>query len=849
MLFGAPRHARRTGPFATVAATTLIAGLFSAAPASAAAADIGYRDFSWGGGSAATPTKDTTQHKAWYTADGKWWAVLFNATRAAFDIYRLNTSTQTWVDTGVVVDDRDTAHLDVLLDGSKLYVAGVTTQASSSVPKVNRLTYASGTWTVDSGFPRTVPQTGAPGAPSASIVKDGAGRLWLGWMESSSPSDTDGPFFVTVSHSTDDGVTWSTPYALAGQEAPPTGIGGAIKADIVQLVAFGSGSAASVGAFWSHEVADASSGTNNGFYFASRLDSASALDASTWSDPELALGGPYTADNHLSVSTDENGRVLAAVKTARDGDPGPNGSDPLVAVLRRVGAGSWETHTVLPVSTVGRPTRPYLLVDTNAHTADVLMTDPETAQTSTNPRTVYVKSASLSDLAFGSGLGTAVLQSATDFRLNDVTSTRQRITAASGWVILAADTTTKFYLHACAGAPCPVKPAAAFSTNPSSGVAPLAVTFTDESTGSPAAWSWTFGDGGTSTDPNPTHTYPTAGTYTVTLTVTNAAGSSTASHSVVVNSPSGQIRRDAGPNRYATAAAVATTEFTAPVESVFIATGANFPDALAGAAAAGAHDSPVLLVDSIHDVVPVPTQTALEALKPTRIVVLGGASAVSSKILDQLKSYVDDPSKVTRESGSNRYATAAAVATKEFTSPVNVAYIATGDTFPDSLAGAAAGGFHDGPVLLIDTAHNTIPTPTKNALTALHPKRIVVLGGKGSVSASIETQLGSYTSGSVTRDSGSNRYATAAAVATKEFTSPVDVAYVATGQNFPDALAGAAAAGSQGGPVLMIDSIHNTIPQATKDALEALKPHDIVILGSASTVSETIASQLAAYVP
>jgi serine protease len=68
-------------------------------------------------------------------------------------------------------------------------------------------------------------------------------------------------------------------------------------------------------------------------------------------------------------------------------------------------------------------------------------------------------------------------------------------------------------------------PVAAFSGTPTSGYAPLTVTFTDASTNNPTSWSWTFGDGGTSTAQNPSHTYTSAGTYTVTLTATNAYGS------------------------------------------------------------------------------------------------------------------------------------------------------------------------------------------------------------------------------------------------------------------------------------------------------------------------------------
>jgi hypothetical protein len=77
-------------------------------------------------------------------------------------------------------------------------------------------------------------------------------------------------------------------------------------------------------------------------------------------------------------------------------------------------------------------------------------------------------------------------------------------------------------------------PTAGFTASPTSGTAPLPVSFTDTSTGSPTSWAWTFGDGGTSTVQSPSHTYAAAGTYTATLTATNAQGSTSASTSITV---------------------------------------------------------------------------------------------------------------------------------------------------------------------------------------------------------------------------------------------------------------------------------------------------------------------------
>jgi len=87
-----------------------------------------------------------------------------------------------------------------------------------------------------------------------------------------------------------------------------------------------------------------------------------------------------------------------------------------------------------------------------------------------------------------------------------------------------AETTGKVVITADVIIPPPV---ADFSANITEGTAPLAVKFTDTSTGSPASWAWEFGDGATSPDKNPVHVYAAKGKYSVTLTAINGAGSST----------------------------------------------------------------------------------------------------------------------------------------------------------------------------------------------------------------------------------------------------------------------------------------------------------------------------------
>jgi len=122
--------------------------------------------------------------------------------------------------------------------------------------------------------------------------------------------------------------------------------------------------------------------------------------------------------------------------------------------------------------------------------------------------------------SFGDG-GTSTSQNPTHI-YNNVGTYTVSLTATNAY---GSDTETKTDYITVISAPQP--PDADFSADPTSGSAPLDVTFTDLSSGSPTSWSWSFGDGGSSTDQNPQYTYNAEGTYTVSLTATIADGSAT----------------------------------------------------------------------------------------------------------------------------------------------------------------------------------------------------------------------------------------------------------------------------------------------------------------------------------
>jgi SpoIID/LytB domain protein len=296
------------------------------------------------------------------------------------------------------------------------------------------------------------------------------------------------------------------------------------------------------------------------------------------------------------------------------------------------------------------------------------------------------------------------------------------------------------------------------------------------------------------------------------------------------------VPRLAGDDRYETAAAVAA-KFPVGVPVAYVASGAAFADALAGAARAGSQGGPVLLTASGS--LPAATKSALTRLTPGRIVVLGGPGAVTESVLTALKPYTTGG--VTRVSGADRYATAAAVAA-DYPSGLPTVYVASGADFPDALAAAAVGAARDEPVLL--TRAGSLPEATAKAITRLAPAKIVVMGGTGSVSAAVESQLRALGSATVTRLAGADRYATAALAA--GLLPAATSAYVASGATFPDALAGAALAGHLGAPVLLTKA--TSLPAVTADVLTTMRPQSIWVLGGTAAVSKAVATTLRAYV-
>jgi putative cell wall-binding protein len=186
----------------------------------------------------------------------------------------------------------------------------------------------------------------------------------------------------------------------------------------------------------------------------------------------------------------------------------------------------------------------------------------------------------------------------------------------------------------------------------------------------------------------------------------------------------------------------------------------------------------------------------------------------------------------TRLAGVDAPSTAAAISASAFEPGVPTAYVVARSRIGDGVAAGAAGG----PVLLVD--RQGVPDATAAELRRLAPRRIVVVGGTDAVSDAVVARLGA------TRIAGRDRFETAAALAEDAHGPDVPVVYVVNGSSVADGLVAAAAASHDGGVVLPVQ--RDRVPAAVRDAMAALRPARVVVVGGTAAVSDAVVEALGA---
>ena len=311
------------------------------------------------------------------------------------------------------------------------------------------------------------------------------------------------------------------------------------------------------------------------------------------------------------------------------------------------------------------------------------------------------------------------------------------------------------------------------------------------------------------------------------------------------------ITRIGGADRYAVAIAIAqraypiTSEQPARPRTVYVVNGGDYPDALSAGPAAAATDGVIMLV---------PTTTLLPAIRdelvrlgPEHIVIVGGPASVSENVRAAMAVAVPGAT-VSRVAGADRFEVSRNVllstldGTRVFDG-ADAVYVANGYNYPDALVAGAAGSSADrrAPVLTVPGPLNIpLPSSTTSAIVNGGYTTIKIAGGPASVTPAIQTQLSNLSGSIAYRLGGLDRYEAARTVANNAYPQTADTVFIATGLNFPDALAGAPLAGMLDAPMYSVPT--TCIPRGVLRDLERLRPTEIILLGGTGTLSPEVAA-------
>ncbi|WP_194926378.1 cell wall-binding repeat-containing protein [Catenulispora pinisilvae] len=302
------------------------------------------------------------------------------------------------------------------------------------------------------------------------------------------------------------------------------------------------------------------------------------------------------------------------------------------------------------------------------------------------------------------------------------------------------------------------------------------------------------------------------------------------------SNPVNLVERLDGPDRIGTADQVSGWSYgNQQANVVVLARQDIFADALAGSALAARFHGPLLLTPTGK----LDARTLAEmkrVLKPGAFVyVLGQTQAISANTFNQVAAAGFRP---TRIGGQDRFQTAVDIAetiVPDYShSPVTI-LTATGLNYPDALAAGAVAGSRPNTVVVL-TSDKKMPPETQAFLNAVPQRTVFGVGGEA-VSALSSVRI----PGAPVY--GADRFVTASIVAHTFFGGP-QVVGIATGYNFPDALAGGALAGSVGGPLLLTGP--TGLPSETADYLRSASGSvsDAVMFGGPAVIDDGLQNQV-----
>jgi len=291
------------------------------------------------------------------------------------------------------------------------------------------------------------------------------------------------------------------------------------------------------------------------------------------------------------------------------------------------------------------------------------------------------------------------------------------------------------------------------------------------------------------------------------------------------------VDRIYGANRYESAAA--TAEEWSSAETVFLATGENFPDSLAAGPAAARLNVPVLLVTAKG--IPDSTREQLERLDPRNIFVAGGRRVISNDVLDEVEDITGvEPVRV---SGDDRYETAEELSRLSwYSAQSSTVWVASGTDFQDPLIASAAAALYGQAFVLLDL-RSGLSSNDEDYLKSLGATKINIVAAPGSLSSAAERDLRRIADIEVFDESDvSDRSASV----WKDKRSSRKVA-LATSNNFPDALSAVPyTVLGRGTPIMLVPG--TCVPRGTLREIDRLSASTVTLFGGPAALSRDVES-------
>lgn len=288
--------------------------------------------------------------------------------------------------------------------------------------------------------------------------------------------------------------------------------------------------------------------------------------------------------------------------------------------------------------------------------------------------------------------------------------------------------------------------------------------------------------------------------------------------------------RIAGENRHETAIEISRNTFD-KADTVVLVSGSNFADALTAQPLTSIVDGPLLLSGSGENQRAVLEE--IQRLGAKNIIVVGGENSVSEDELD-----IFEDISIERTAGLDRYDTAEKVArlVLEQSGNKGKVIIADGRNYPDALTISPYATKEGLPILLSE--NNNLSEGQKSLIDEYSIKEALIIGGLNSVGSEIEKLFDTSS-----RIGESDRYETAKLIAEKFFKNSDEV-FIASGENFPDALAVSYYAARKNAPVLLVQK--DSMPKGTAEYLYENDVEKVVVIGGPSTISENAIQELIA---